>query len=465
MAVPLLAQAATNTLTLTDVEPQYESKLCWAASDLLAVNHFYPKCPSSTGTSTATLPLFPTSQALDAAYNTSAKSGAASVGWYFTNVCAPQLGNCNDWGDPPLNGLTYKWNTGTNGLDWGTMKQQIDAGRPVLFRWKYPPDGVSPTSPVDDHEMVVTGYSDDSGTQQLQIFDPWPVPDVLPPQIQPACGPDTGVQFTENHRRWIDFTVYSNPKSDMGVAAEHDKDQWDLKPVAPDAPVLTVESVAPTTAPLPPFHTPQPPVVAPPPFHTPPPPSVTAPQLSFARALSTALPHSRQLNLQTPGTPPRSLGVPFPIVGLGFVQLLHAANDPTSLLAGTTSAILFPVESQGEVVDAFLLLFTREHWERGGYANIEITRRLVKVRATYAAKQNLPLDNFYMVSVPGEVAFFAAYGKGKQAILIPASTDPSIEAFAGQPVPAEKQLKELILSIQRDLLRHPDRTRIPVRPG
>jgi hypothetical protein len=181
--------------------------------------------------------------------------------------------------------------------------------------------------------------------------------------------------------------------------------------------------------------------------------------------LSTALPDSRQLNLQVPGTPPRSLGVPFPIVGLGFVQLLHAANDPTSLLAGTTSAILFPVESQGEVVDAFLLLFTRDRWERGGYANIEITRRLVKVRATYAAKQNLPLDSFYMVSVPGEVAFFAAYGKGRQAILIPASTDPSIEAFAGVPVPAEKQLKELILSIQRDLLRHPDRTRIPVRPG
>jgi hypothetical protein len=178
-----------------------------------------------------------------------------------------------------------------------------------------------------------------------------------------------------------------------------------------------------------------------------------------------ALPQSRQLDVQGTATAPRTLGIPFPIVGLGFQHLLHAADDPTALLAGTTSAILFPVESQGEVVDAFLMLFTENRWQRGGYANIEITRRLVDVRARYAAQKHLPLDSFYMVSVPGEVAFFVAHGRGKQAILIPASTDPTIHAFAGVAVPAEKQLRELILTIQRDLLRNPSRGRSPVRPG
>jgi hypothetical protein len=177
-----------------------------------------------------------------------------------------------------------------------------------------------------------------------------------------------------------------------------------------------------------------------------------------------ALPQSRQLALQVSGAAPRSLGVPFPIVGLGFQQLLRAVDDPTGLLAGTTSAILVPVESQGEVVDAFLMLFMERRWQRGGYANIEITRRLVDVRARYAAQQHLPIDSFYMVSVPGEVAFFAAYGKGKKAVLIPASTDRTIDAVAGKAVLADKQLRKLIHAIRRDLQRYPDRSRDTARP-
>jgi hypothetical protein len=71
------------------------------------------------------------------------------------------------------------------------------------------------------------------------------------------------------------------------------------------------------------------------------------------------------------------------------------------------------VESQGEVVDAFLMLFMEGRWQRGSYANLGITRRLVHVRAHHAEKQHIPLDSFYMVSVPGEVAFFAAFGSSR----------------------------------------------------
>jgi hypothetical protein len=187
--------------------------------------------------------------------------------------------------------------------------------------------------------------------------------------------------------------------------------------------------------------------------------------VSFAEALNAALPQSRQIDLQVSGAAPRSLGVPFPIVGLGFQQLLRAVDNPTGLLAGTTSAILFPVESQGEVVDAFLMLFIEGRWQRGGYANLGITQRLVDVRARYAAQQHVSLDSLYMVSVPGEVAFFAAYGKGKQAVLIPASTDSSIGAVTGVAVLADKQLRALIHAIQVDLQRHPNRARNSVRRG
>jgi hypothetical protein len=444
MTLPLMARAASKNLVLTDAEPQYANKLCWAAADVLAVNNFYQHCPTSTAPTPA---LYPTSQALEAAYHKWVKSGVASLSWYLTTICEPQIGNCNDWGVPPLHGLTFKWATDSLGLDWDTITQEIDAGRPVLFMWDYPSNGTGTSSPVGLHELVVIGYSDDTGVQQLQIWDPWPVPTPLPSEV-PACGPASGVQVTNNHSRPIDFSTYQNPVSDMGVTAVHANDQWDLEMIAPEAPVLTVDGGTPPAPPPPPLlhkfaH----------------PPAKISVQLSFAKALGTALPPSRQLELQVSGTAPRSLGVPFPIVGLGFEQLLRARDDPTRLLAGTTSAILFPVESQGEVVGAFLMLFMEGRWQRGGYANLEIAQRLVDVRARYAARRHVPLDSFYMVSVPGEVAFFAAHGKGKQAVLIPASTDPTIGAVAGVAVPAGQQLHKLILAVQHDLQRHPGRGR------
>jgi hypothetical protein len=470
MTVPLIASAAHHYLVLKDAEPQYANHLCWAAADVLAVNQFYPKCPQPAFAAPAVPPLFPTSQSLDAAYNV---GGAANLSWALWHICEPNVGTCNKWDFPPLNGLIYKWGKDflgsdgrpdPNGLDWKTMTAEINLGHPVLFVWNYSADKTPPGSPVGEHELVVVGYSDDSGTQELQIWDPWPVPKDPLPTVVPPCGPASGINITDNHSWPIPFSTYQNPLSDMGLGAtaEHERDQWALAiahtaaPSVPNPPEVSIDVGPPPSPPPPP---------PPPPFHAPQPPPGATPQQSFTKALSMAVPQSRQLRLQGSGAAPRSVGVPFPIVGLGFVQLLGAADEPTKLLAaGTTSAILFPVESQGQVVDAFLLLLTRGGWQRGGYANIEITRRLVDVRAAYAARQHLPLESFYMVSVPGEVAFFAAYGKGKQAVLIPASTDPSIDAFAGVAVPAEKQLRELILAIQRDLLRHPARTRDTVRP-
>lgn len=459
LIVPLIARTASKNLVLTDAEPQYASKLCWAAADVLAVNQFYPHCPAPIA---ATPALFPTSQALDAGFNAWLYSGIHPPPPLSGYLSSCEHNNniqgliCNTWGNPPLHGLTFKWGkdfNDPNGLDWNTITQEINAGRPVLFVWNYLSNGTDTGSPVGLHELVITGYSDDTGTQQLQIWDPWPVPDQLPSEV-PACGPASGVQVTENHSRPIPFSTYRAPVNDMGVpvTAMHAQDQWELAMVAPNAPVLTVDSGPP------------PPPPAPPPFHKLQPPSGALPQLSFTKALGMALLQSRQLDLQVAGAAPRYLGVPFPIVGLGFQQLLRAVNDPTRLLAGKTSAILFPVESQGEVIDAFLMLLLEHRWQRGGYANIEITRRLVDVRARYAAQRQLPLDSFYMVSVPGEVAFFAAYGKGKKAILIPASTDPTIDAVAGRAVPAEQQLRKLILEIQRDLQRDADRRRETVPP-
>jgi hypothetical protein len=466
VTVPRMAQAASKSV-LSDAEPQYASKLCWAAADVLAVNHFYPNCPSPTSTPTATPALFPTSQALDAAYYEWSQSGEdfSHFPHFLWEVCGPQIGNCNDWAYPRLQGLDKNKGfagvpptTGNNsvGLTWDGARQEIDAGRPFLFMWDYPENDTG-LLPVGKHQLVATGYSDErdsSGTQYLQIWDPWPVPMVLPSSV-PACGPAPGVPVTPEHSRWVYFSTYTSPWNEMGltVAPLHEDDLWHLAVMAP------------SSAPAPP----SPPVLSigggtPPP--PPPPPTPSPPTLmSFAEALRGALPEARH-DLRVSGAAAPTLGVPFPIVGLGFKKLLSAAHDPTVLLAGTTSTILFPVVSHGEVVDAFLLLFVDGRWQVGGYANLEITQRLVAFRASYAKRKHLPVDRFYMVSVPGEVAFFAAYGKGKNAILIPASTDPTIDAVAGKAVLADKQLLKLILAIQSDLQRYRGRApdTVPPRP-
>jgi hypothetical protein len=365
---------------------------------------------------------------------------------------------CNYWGVPWLHGLTFNPGTEPDGLRWETITKEIDLGHPVLFVWDYPENGTDDSSPVGLHELVITGYSDDTGIRRLQIWDPWPVP-TTPPDHVPACGPANGVQVTQDHSRQIDFSTYGNPMNDMGLTAVHAQDQWGLAkdrsagvamvaPTASSGLILTGDEPQPAPRP------------APKPFHKlPHPPSQPAMKVSFAKALSAALPEAKKLDLQVPGAAPRSLGVPFPIIGLGFKQLLslRPSDDPTRLLTGTTSAILFPVESQDRVVDAFLMLLVKGRWQRGGYANLEITRRLVDLRARFAEPQHPP-ESFYMVSVPGEVAFFAAHGTGNQAVLIPVSTDRSIGATAGEAVRAGQQLKDLIQGIQTDLRGHP-------RPG
>jgi hypothetical protein len=112
LIVPLIAKSASKNLVLTDAEPQYASKLCWAAADVLAVNQFYPHCPAPTA---ATPALFPTSQALDAGFNAWFYSGTHSSPPTSGDLSSCQDNNniqgliCNTWGNPRLYGLTFKW--------------------------------------------------------------------------------------------------------------------------------------------------------------------------------------------------------------------------------------------------------------------------------------------------------------------------------------------------------------------
>ena len=439
-------RAAKVVLPLVDLEPQYASQLCWAAGDVIAVNSFLAPSipPNIPAMCQAAANPGRISQAIDAAYNHPALqiTGMASLQAKFAadpadvkqilSYCEKNIQNCNYPGTPLLLGLTHATAHDT-GLSWTVATQQIDGGHPYLFTWNYSSGG--------SHQFVAIGYSDDSG-QQLLVWDPLPVRDPLP-QMDDGCSPLDVGSTPAGHSVTIDFSVYTDPVSDMGMSASHGDDLYKLAVATtevPQAPGLTVDSVDIKKK------QPQPPQPQPPS-----PPSgdradaEPSPGTSFAMALRDTLPGAeRQAHMAR-----LDIGVPFPIVPIGLDQLRRAGSNPTRLLTQVTSAVLFPLESNGKVVDSFLLLFRHGTWERGGYANTEITRLLVQARLKYAERHHLNPKNFYMVSVPGLAAFFAAYGNGRRAVLIPASSDPLIGAVAGTAIPAATQLNRMREAINR----------------
>jgi hypothetical protein len=439
-------RAAKVVLPLVDLEPQYASQLCWAAGDVVAVNSFLAPSipPNIPAMCQAAANPGRITQAIDAAYNHPALQITDMAGLQarvasdpadvkkILSYCETDIQNCNYPGTPLLLGLTHDTVHDT-GLSWMVATQQIDGGHPYLFTWKYSSGG--------SHQFVAIGYSDNSG-QQLIVWDPLPVRDPLP-ALDDGCGPLDG-STPAGHSTSVDFSVYADPVSDMGMSASHGDDLYKLAVAAttviPGPPDLTVDGIDIKKK------QPQPPQPQPPS-----PPSgdgaaaQPSPGTSFTVALRDTLPGAeRQAH-----TARLDIGVPFPIVPIGLDQLRRAGSDPTRLLTQVTSAVLFPLESNGKVVDSFLLLFRHGTWERGGYANTEITRLLVQARLKYAEGHHLNPKNFYMVSVPGLAAFFAAYGNGHRAVLIPASSDPLIGAVAGTAIPAATELNRMRDAINR----------------
>jgi hypothetical protein len=452
--------AASVTLDL-DLEPQYASQLCWAAVNTMALSSFFPASICQVNASPGQ-----SSQAKDAAYGIlhvtalsaplppltspptpppglqqllATTSGTTSVN-HVLDDCTTNIQACNRPGVPILLGLSYKTTqtTGTQpnpGLSWVQATQQIDAGHPFLFVWKFPSGGL--------HQLIAIGYSDDLAQQKLKIWDPLPVPktsEVI--AMAPLCGPLTSLtpkQIGSLHMKPIDFSTYTDPTNDMGVAAVHDDDQYDLAllsvPQSPDLHVSRNMSPIPRSDRR----------------------SNTIMGMSFTKVLFSSQPAPAKPEMSTKADPqknsavagPRELGIPFPIVGLGVDQLSKPGADPTKLLTQSILTVLFPVEVKGAVVDSFLMLFRNGRWERGGYSNTEVTRLMVETRLQYAAEHDLNPKDFYMVSVPGLAAFFVAHGYGSQAVLIPASNDPLIGAVAGSATPAAIQFGRLIDTINR----------------
>ena len=437
--------SAKTVLLHLDLQPQYASQLCWAAVDVIAVNSFFTGACSSDATPGRT------SQVMQATQN-QIKNGIGGTPVAVLDDCKSDIQDCNHRGVPSLTGLQFD-PAPSDGLTWEQAKQQLNGGHPFVFSWIYSADETNQDQDRDgEHFLIAIGYKEESGKKLLTIWDPLPVPEPVP-HAAPVCGA-ANVSFSRRtHTRSIPFDTYKNPVNDMGVDAVHGRDMINLA-VAPSShsqsdaetrPSLLSWSQIPAS-------------------------TIATTRSSFASRVSLPSSSERRSvraspepsdSAGTPDNPAPIEGIPFPIVALSLAELRTNRANLGELLKQKRAAFLYPLESDGTVVDSYLKILRGGTQVRGGDSNTEVTRLLVEARDRYARKHNLNVRNFYMVSVPGRAAFFAGIGEGSHAMLLPASTDPSINAVAGKAVPAQKQLGLLVAAIERD-----DRGRVqpPRRP-
>jgi hypothetical protein len=130
------------------------------------------------------------------------------------------------------------------------------------------------------------------------------------------------------------------------------------------------------------------------------------------------------------------IGDPFLITTLSLDDLRNPGRALALLRERRTYIVLYPVTAGRKLVDSFLMARSVRRWTERGYANNEITRRLVGIRTTSLERGRVRRGEMYYLSIPQLRAFFGAYDRDGRTRLISTTTDPAIgireneEAFA-----------------------------------
>jgi hypothetical protein len=311
--------------------------------------------------------------------------------------------------------------------DFDALKKRLDHG-PLAFGLNYefckPGTGKNMVPCILDygsHFLLAVGYSDGgtADTQWVSIYDPWKTKVGYP---EPADGSETYHDFgNQNH---ISFAAYLGNgsdagalQSDMGVPYSHMQDYWlGEVPHVPTDKLLT-EWRPPTKDPI-----------------------------EIGRAVPmdrsilesnpfalTAITRYTNLHVRADGGNGSELrlGPPLPIMPIGIADLRNAGRSPArELLRPDTDRILYPVEQDGVVVDAFILTRVGERWMEGGYANTGIVRDLVELRARMG--RACDADTCYLVSIPGLRVFLLARRTGTSATLVSVSDSVHVHIRAAR---------------------------------
>ena len=316
---------------------------------------------------------------------------------------------------PKLKGAAgyYSWQLDA-AKDFDELKKRLDLG-PLAYGLHYPSGG--------NHFLLAVGYSDGgtADTQMVSIYDPWNGGDYLAP-------PDP----TETHhddQTLKPFAAYFG-SSDMGLTTLHLSDYGleEVSRVPPEEFLTKSQPHVPTEKLLTEWR---------PPTND---PIQSGPAVPLDRSILesnpfalTAVTHYASLHVRADGGNGSELrlGPALPIVPVGITDLIRAGRSPArELLRPDTDRILYPVEQDGVVVDAFILTRVGDRWVEGGYANTAIVRQLVELRARMG--RACDADTCYLVSIPGLRVFLLARRTGTSATLVSAYDSVHVRIGAAQ---------------------------------
>jgi hypothetical protein len=352
--------------------------------------------------------------------------------------CSCNIYPCGKPGDPILVGLEYQAPTNDK-LKIKDIKEEIGTlKRPFIFSWQFKAGpGGAPSG--NYHYLMAVGYdATDTRHFRLIIWDPWPV--------QSPGSPDpTSADFKS-----ISFKTYKNPTFDnSGLYSAYLQTWSGFEPVAnhpaiPPAPLPSDSASACGTGTVAPIAN-MPSIGTGSLLQ----PSIASVDFQRARAQSLSDTQRQRKLKEISGwlKTNAQIGEPLPMATLTLNELRDLPTALRRLQAHQTYIVLYPVTTGEKIVDSFLMVRGFWGWKERGYANNEITRRLVSIRATSEARGRVRPGEFYYVSIPQLRAFFGAYDRDGRTRLMSTTTDPSIGVRENEEVFADEVLARIARSM------------------
>jgi hypothetical protein len=251
--------------------------------------------------------------------------------------------------------------------------------------------------PGGKHYLIITGYDD--VTDKFRVWDPW-------------LGHGSIPNKPEVHQYYISYEGYSDPQVSLGmpITAMHEEDYYNLRRFVVDAPQLTAPDGD---------------------LDQDEPEQVVLVAAGFDEILH--LSHEIQAHARdrvvyaydgsiVPG--PKRAGEAFPVVGLSTRKIVESDGAAHRLLTQQAWALIAPIVTGPEdrLVDSLQMYRTPNGWKPGGHTNTLIAQLTVKaaerLRKEFGAQQRV-----YLVSIPEQIMFFAAFGEGAAAKLISLDND------------------------------------------
>jgi hypothetical protein len=442
-----VSAAPPDSITLP-ITPHYQltPQLCWAATSQMAVEYLINQTSADSRVSQLLLGAYKEVEIFEDQLQPGISNQQRSDLTDRLESCKTDCSPCSTLGDPILVGLNHNA-ASFHKLTKKEIKEEIGTrGRPFIFSWNFKGNGNALSG--NYHYLMAVGYdATDSSNFKLIIWDPWPGdPDnnfVVPPTAP-----------TKNDFRSIPYKTYKNPTlDDSGFYSTYLQTWSGFEPITnhtaipPDPVDFAVSQLPASCSNL------AIPIAANPIVGTGGILQPAIPSVNFEVALTKSLPvaeRARKLKERSGWLPPGSeIGMPFPIVSWSLDDLRNPDRALGLLRAHQTYIVLYPVTAGEKIVDSFLVVNGFWGWKERGYANNEISRRLVDIRARQISERHLRPEEIYYLSIPQLRAFFVAFELNGRTKLVSTTTDPSIGIGQNRELFADEALARIARSIGR----------------